>query len=112
MLWKTPAKTWDASKGEYFYMRAALITMVQDYLGYGYLAGQVCHGYCGCTRCMDDTTSLQLSKDGGSSKIAYMGHRRWLEKDDTWRKHEIYSMVRLSIEVLHVSVAVQKYMSY
>ena len=23
-LWKTPAKTWDASKGEYFNMRAAL----------------------------------------------------------------------------------------
>ena len=35
---------------------------------------------------MDDTTSLQLSKDGGSSKIMYMGHRRWLEKDDPWRK--------------------------
>ena len=33
-LWKTPAKTWDASKGEYFYMRAALITTVHDYLGY------------------------------------------------------------------------------
>ena len=35
---------------------------------------------------MDDTTSLQLSKDGGSSKIVYLGHRRWLEKDDPWRK--------------------------
>ena len=34
----------------------ALITTVQDYLGYGYLSGQVCHGYCGCTRCRDDTT--------------------------------------------------------
>ena len=34
-LWKTPAKTWDASKGEYFNMRAALIMTVQDYLGYG-----------------------------------------------------------------------------
>ena len=75
-LWTMPAKTWDASKGEYFYMRAALITTVQDYLDYGYLSGQVCHGYCGCTRCMDDTTSLQLSKDGGSAKIMYMGHQR------------------------------------
>ena len=86
-LWKTPAKTWDASKGVYFYMRAALITTVHDYLGYGYVAGQVCHGYCGCTRCMDDTTSQQLTsrKDGGSGKIVYMGHRRWLEQDDPWR---------------------------
>ena len=86
-LWTMPGKTWDASKGEYFYMRAALITMVPDYLGYSYISGQVCHGYCGCTRFMDDTTSLQLSKDGGSSKIVYMGHRRWLKKDDPWRKH-------------------------
>ena len=37
MLWKTPAKTWDASKGEDFYIRAALIMTVHDYLGYGYV---------------------------------------------------------------------------
>ena len=43
-LWKTLAKTWEASKGEYFYMRAVLITIVQDYLSYGYVTGQVCHG--------------------------------------------------------------------
>ena len=87
-LWKTPAWTWDASKGEYFYMRAALMTTVHDYLGYGYTSGQVCHGYCGCTRFMDDTMSQQLTstKDGRSGKIVYMGHRRWLEKDDPWRK--------------------------
>ena len=64
-------------------MRATLMTTVHDYLGYEYTAGQVCHGYCGCTRCMDDTTSQQLTstKDGGSGKIVYMGHHRWLEKD-------------------------------
>ena len=65
-LWKTPAKTWDASKGEYFYMRAALITTVHDYLGYGYVAGQVVHGFSGCVRCMDDTTYRQLDRDPGS----------------------------------------------
>ena len=87
MLWKTPAKTWDASEGGYFYMRAALITTVHDYLSYGYVVGQVCNGYCGCMRCMDDTMSQQLTsrKDGGSGQIVYMGHRRWLEQDDPWR---------------------------
>ncbi|MCY5088433.1 hypothetical protein OV015_25845, partial [Salmonella enterica subsp. enterica serovar 1,4,[5],12:i:-] len=30
---------------------------------------------------------LQLGKDPGSSKIVYMGHRRWLHKIDPWRKH-------------------------
>ena len=96
-LWKTPAKTWDASKGEYFNMRAVLITTVQDYLGYGYVAGQVGHGYCGCTRFMDDTTSQQLTsrKDG-------------LNRTTRGETVEIYSMVTLSIEDLHVSVAVPK----
>ena len=70
-------------------MRAALMMTVHDYLGYGYTSGQVGHGYCGCMRCMDDTTSQQLTlmKDGGSGKIMYMGHHRCLEKDDPWRKH-------------------------
>ncbi len=40
---------------------------VHDYLGYGYLAGQVVHGFSGCVRCMDDTTYRQLDRDPGSS---------------------------------------------
>ncbi|KAK1696641.1 hypothetical protein QYE76_013338 [Lolium multiflorum] len=59
--------TWDAVAEEYFPLRAALITTVQDYLGYGYI-------------------SCQLGKDPGSSKTVYMGHRRWLQKTDPWRK--------------------------
>jgi hypothetical protein len=85
MLWTPEVRTWDACVGDYFPMRAALITMVHNYLGYGYVSGQVCHGHCGCTRCMDDKTSLQLPQEGGSSKTVYIGHRRWLEKDDPWR---------------------------
>ena len=84
-LWKPGVRTWDANAGEYFMMRAALITTVHDYLGYGYVSGQVCHEHCGCTRCMDDTTSLRLPVPG-SSKTVYMGHRRWLEPDDPSRK--------------------------
>ena len=34
---------------------------------------------------MDDTTSQHLMKDGVSGQNVYMGHRRWLEKDDPWR---------------------------
>ena len=37
-----------------------VIMMVHDYLGYRFVIGQVFHGYCGCTRCMDDMTSQQL----------------------------------------------------
>ena len=97
-LWKSPAWTWDTRKGEYFHMRAALMTMVHDYLGYRYTSGQVCHGYCGCTRYMDDTMSQQLTstKDGGSGKIVYMGNRRWHEKDDSWRKRGYLFPVHLA----------------
>ena len=65
-LWKMPANTWDAAEKEYFPMRVALLTTVHDYLGYGYLAGQVVHGFSGCVRCMDDTTYRQLDRDPGS----------------------------------------------
>ena len=87
-LWAEPrVNTWDVVAEEYFPMRAALITTVQDYLGYGYIACQVCHEHCACVRCMDETTYKQLEKDPGSSKTVYMGHRRWLcNKNDPWRR--------------------------
>ncbi|KAK1646310.1 hypothetical protein QYE76_064115 [Lolium multiflorum] len=78
--------TWDAVAEEYFPLRAALITTVQDYLGYGYISCQVCHGHKACVRCMEETMFLQLGKDPGSSKTVYMGHQRWLQKTDPWRK--------------------------
>ncbi|KAK1629083.1 hypothetical protein QYE76_003398 [Lolium multiflorum] len=78
--------TWDAVAEEYFPLRAALITTVQDYLGYGYISCQVCHGHKACVGCMEETMFLQLGKDPGSSKTVYMGHRRWLQKTDPWRK--------------------------
>ena len=64
-LWEG-VNTWDAVAEEYFPMRAALLCTVHDYLGHGYVAGQVCHGHWGCMRCMDDPTFMQLKKDPGS----------------------------------------------
>ncbi|KAK1648036.1 hypothetical protein QYE76_065841 [Lolium multiflorum] len=87
-LWDTPANTWDAAAEEYFPMRAALLTTVHDFLGYGYVAGQVVHGFNACVRCMDDTTYRQLDRDPGSSKTVFMGHRRWLRDEDPWRKRK------------------------
>jgi hypothetical protein len=69
-------------------MRAVLLTTVQDYLGYGYIACQVCHEHNACMKCMDDTMWLQLKKFPGSSKTIYVGHQRWLaNKKDPWRRH-------------------------
>ena len=39
-LWRTPINTWDSLEGEYFPMKAALLTTVHDYLGYGYVWGR------------------------------------------------------------------------
>jgi hypothetical protein len=87
-LWDAPLNTWDAVAQDYFPMRAALVTTVHDYLGCGYVSRQVVHGYCACIRCMDDTTYHQLQKDPCSSKTVFIGHRRWLRKDDPWRRHK------------------------
>ena len=54
-LWKTPSNTCGAIAKQYFPVRAAPLTTVHDYLSYGYVAGQVVHGFCACVRCMDDT---------------------------------------------------------
>ena len=37
-LWETPVRTWDAYTGDYFYMRVALLTTVQDYPGCAYVS--------------------------------------------------------------------------
>lgn len=87
-LWKTSPNTWDAAEEEYFPMRVALLMVVHDNLGYGYVAGQVVHGFCACGRCMDDTTYRQLDRDPRSLKTVFMGHRRWLHDIDAWRKRK------------------------
>jgi hypothetical protein len=86
MLWETPARTWDAYKGEYFGLRAALLTTVQDYPGYAYVSCQVAHRHNACVWCMDKTPHVQLPKDPGSSKTVFPGIRKWLPADHPWRK--------------------------
>ena len=85
-LWEEGARTWDASRQDYFDMRAAVITTVHDLPGYGYVSGQVTQGFCGCVRCKDNTTYHQLQKDPGSGKTVYLGARRWLPEKHQWRK--------------------------
>src|SRR3954468_10836156 len=54
-LWEEGARTWEASRQDYFDKKAAVITTVQDYPGYGYFSGQVVQGFYGCVRCKDNT---------------------------------------------------------
>ncbi|KAK1650198.1 hypothetical protein QYE76_068003 [Lolium multiflorum] len=84
----TPAPTWDAYKRDYFPLRAALLTTVQDYPGYAYVSCQVNHGFKGCVKCMDKTPHLQLPKPPGSCKTVFQGTRMWLRFDHPWRKRK------------------------
>jgi hypothetical protein len=52
-LWEEGVETWDAHKEETFCLKVVLLTTVQDYLGYGYIACQVCHRHKACVRCME-----------------------------------------------------------
>jgi hypothetical protein len=36
---------------------------------------------------MDQTTYEKLGRDHRSLKTVYMGHQRWLHKNNPWRKH-------------------------
>jgi hypothetical protein len=63
-LWETPPRTWDAYSEDYFPLRVVLFTMVQDYLGYSYVSGQVNHGHNACVRCMDITAVGRMPSRG------------------------------------------------
>ncbi|XP_039805278.1 uncharacterized protein LOC120669560 isoform X2 [Panicum virgatum] len=57
-------RTYDASKGEYFQLRAVVLWTITDHPGLGY------------------TSSIQL---GNGSKTCYMGHRRFLHEGHQFR---------------------------
>jgi hypothetical protein len=73
-------------------MRDAMVMAVQDYLGYWYMACQMCHEHNACTKSLDKTTWLHHKKFPGSSKTVYMGHRRWLanKNDPSRRRGELF----------------------
>lgn len=75
-------RTFDASKCEYFQLRAAILCTISDYPGLGYVAGCTTSGEGACIECHQFTRSLRL-KNG--SKTCYMGHRRFLHANHPFR---------------------------
>ena len=76
------ARTYDASKGEFFMLRAALLWTITDFPGLGYTSGSVTSGEAACPDCNYHTCSLRLSN---GSKNCYMDHRRFLLDDHPFR---------------------------
>jgi hypothetical protein len=87
-LWETPAHTWDAYTGDYFPLRAMLLTTMQYYPSYTYVSAQVNHRHNACVKCMDETPHLQLPKEPMSSKTVFQRTQKWLRMDHPWRKQE------------------------
>jgi hypothetical protein len=75
-------RTYDASKGEYFQLRAAILWTITDYPGLGSVSGFVTSGEAACPDCHSLICSLRL---GNGSKTCYMGHRRFLHPDHPFR---------------------------
>jgi len=74
--------TYDASKGEYFQLRAAVLWTITDFPGLGYASSCVTTGEAACPDCHSYTCSHRL---GNGSKTCYMGHRRFLDENHPFR---------------------------
>ena len=79
-------ETYDASKGEIFQMRAVLLWTINDFPTYGMMSGWSTKGYVACRTCNKDICSLGLR-----SKICFMGHRRFLPSNHSWRKNKKFN---------------------
>ncbi|KAL5807332.1 hypothetical protein ACOSQ4_030065 [Xanthoceras sorbifolium] len=64
-------------------MRAAVMWTINDFPAYGNLSGWSTKGYKACPICNEETSSQPLR-----SKICYMGHRRYLPSNHSWRKNK------------------------
>ena len=61
-LWCEGIRTYDASRDEFFQLRAAIWTTITDFSGLGYLHGCATSGEVGCPHCHIETGSVKLKK--------------------------------------------------
>ena len=81
-MFENGVRTYDASRGEYFQLRAAVLWTITDFPGLGYVSGSVTSGEAACPDCHFFTDSIRL---GSGSKTCYMGHRRFLHENHPFR---------------------------
>ncbi|XP_020080846.1 uncharacterized protein LOC109704510 isoform X2 [Ananas comosus] len=79
--------TYDASTGQTFHLRAMLMWTINDFPAYGNLSGWSTKGKYACPCCAENTHSKWLYN---GRKYCYMGHRRWLPEDHTFRYQKYY----------------------
>nr|XP_028959288.1 uncharacterized protein LOC114825108 [Malus domestica] len=84
-LWENGVETYNISTRQNFQMKAALMWTINDYPAYAYMSGWSTQGKLACPYCASKTSHRRLS-DG--SKMCYMGHRRFLPSNHSWRKQK------------------------
>ncbi|XP_060960875.1 uncharacterized protein LOC115723900 [Cannabis sativa] len=85
ILWEVGVETFDTSTRENFMLRASLLWTISDFPAYANLSGWSTKGKYACPSCHQDTYSSWLKH---SKKHCYMGHRRWLENNHSFRNDE------------------------
>ncbi|XP_042969124.1 uncharacterized protein LOC122301817 [Carya illinoinensis] len=82
-LWEEGIHTYDAYSGEHFMLHAALLWTINDFPAYANISGWSTKGKMAYPHCTSDTNSQWLVY---GCKHYYMGHRRWLAPDHSWRQ--------------------------
>jgi len=81
-MFENGVRTYDASKGEHFQLRATILWTITGFPGLGYASGRVTSGKAACPHCHSYTCSLRL---GNGNKTCYMGHHRFLPEHHPFR---------------------------
>jgi hypothetical protein len=83
-------RTYDALKGEYFQLCAAILWTITDFPSLGSVWGFVISGAAACpdchsAACLDCHSLICSLRHGNGIKSCYMGHRRFLHRDHPFR---------------------------
>ncbi|CAM8954153.1 unnamed protein product [Rhodiola kirilowii] len=86
LLWDKGVRTYDASRQEYFNMRAMLMCTINDIPAYGNLSRYSIKGYKACPVSGEGTRARHLSN---CQKMVYMGHRHFLPRHHPYRRKKV-----------------------
>ncbi|XP_019189011.1 PREDICTED: uncharacterized protein LOC109183385 [Ipomoea nil] len=78
--------TYDACSLTNFQLHASIMWTINDFSTHGNLSGWSTKGYMACPVCNDDPCSVRLR-----SKLGYIGHRRFLPTNHTWRRSKKFN---------------------
>jgi len=85
-LWFSGALTYDISRKQNFFMRAALMWTINDFSAYETLSSWSRHGKLACPYCMENNKAFTLANGGKAS--FFDCHRRFLPLNHRYRKNK------------------------